>query len=131
MAFLHEDFPMEIHISFEKLLEDYKAHLSSEDALLQQRAERVMEIAHAHPQLVDGIDSPEALSKLQPQIDLLLADLFSEILTNNEIKIASLPFNEGIIKASKRYKNIIAAAGENFQPEISNFNEDHRPSSCK
>lgn len=125
MAFLHEDFPMEIHISFEKLLEDYKAHLSSEDELLQQRAKRFIEIAQAHPQLIEGIDTPEDLSKLQPQIDLLLADLFSEILTNNEIKIASLPFNEGIIKASKRYKNIIAAAGEDFHPEISNFNEDH------
>lgn len=125
MAFLHEDFPMEIHISFEKLVDDYRVYLKGDDALLKARAQRVIDIAEKTPQLIDGISSPEALAKLQPEVDDLLADLFSEILTNNEIKIASLPFNEGVIKASKRFTKIIADAGADFQPEISNFNHDH------
>lgn len=125
MAFLHEDFPMDIHISFEKLVDDYKVHLDGDDVLLKQRAERVIAISQGHPELIEGIGSPEQLAVLQPQIDDLLADLFSEILTNNEIKIAALPFNESIIKASKRYSKIIADAGPGFEPRISNFNEDH------
>ncbi|MFT5751424.1 MAG: hypothetical protein ACI828_002205 [Flavobacteriales bacterium] len=125
MAFLHEDFPMDIHISFEKLVNDYRVHLEGDDVLLKQRAERVIAITKRHPELIEGIDSPEQLAALQPQIDDLLVDLFSEILTNNEIKIAVLPFNESIIKATKRYSKIIADAGPGFEPQISNFNEDH------
>lgn len=125
MAFLHEDFPMQINISFEKLINNYKEHLKSGDQLLKDRALRVIDIAAQHPALIDGLSSPVQLEKYKPQIDDLLADLFSEILTHNEIKIAVLPFNESIIKATKRYTKIIENAGPGFQPVISNFNEDY------
>ncbi|GGG10982.1 hypothetical protein GCM10011344_09610 [Dokdonia pacifica] len=126
MAFLEEDFPMQIHVSFEKLIESYKTYLTDDsDALHIERANRVIAIAKEYPELIDGLTSIQQVQDLQPQIDLLLADLFSDILQQNEIKIACLPFNEFIIKSSRRYKKIIKEAGDDYQVEISNFDKDH------
>lgn len=126
MAFLEEDFPMQIHVSFEKLIESYKSYLTDDsDAFLKERAERVIKIAEEYPALIDGLTDMDQVQALQPQIDLIFADLFSDILQQNEIKIASLPFNEFIIKSSRRYQKIIKEAGEGFKLEISNFDKDY------
>ena len=126
MTFLEEDFPMQIHVSFEKLIESYKTYLRDDsDALHRERANRVIAITEAYPELIEGLTDTQQVKDLQPQIDLLLADLFSDILQQNEIKIACLPFNEFIIKSSRRYKKIIKEAGDDYQVEISNFDKDH------
>lgn len=126
MAFLEEDFPMKIHVSFEKLIESYQSYLTEDnDTHLRDRAKQVLAIANEHPELIDGLTDITDVQALQSQIDLILADLFSDILQQNEIKIACLPFNEFIIKSSRRYDNIIHDAGEDFQVEISNFDKDH------
>ena len=124
MAFLEEQFPMEIKISFSKLIEEYQVHLDGEDPLLKERAQRVIVLANQNPQLLEGLTSYQDLEKYKSQIDDILADLFSGILQNNEIKMASLPFHEGVIKTSKRYDTIIKAAGDDFHPELKNFDED-------
>jgi len=127
MVFLEEDFPMQIHVSFERLIESYRSYLiDGSDTLHKERAKRVIKIAEEYPELVVGLSSIKQVEALQPQIDLLLADLFSDILQENEIKIASIPFNELIIKSSRRYKKIIKEAGDNYQVQISNFDKDHR-----
>lgn len=126
MAFLEEDFPMQIHVSFEKLIESYKTYLTDDsDALHKERARRVISITKEYPELIEGLTNIAQVEALQPQIDLLLADLFSDILQQNEIKIACLPFNEFIIKSSRRYEKIISDAGDDYQVEISNFDKDH------
>lgn len=124
MAFLEEQFPMEVKISFGRLVESYKTHLNGNDALLKKRAQRVLDIVQEYPMLLEGLSSFQEIEAHQPQIDDILADLFSGILQHNEIKMASLPFHEGVIKTSKRYDTIIAAAGPGFQPELKNFDDD-------
>ena len=124
MAFLEEEFPMEIKVSFNKLIEQYKDHLVDGDSLMKSRAKRVIAIGEKHPKLLHGLTSFEEISAYQPTIDDLLADLFSEILQNNEIKVACLPFHEGVIRSTKRYQNIIKAAGTDFEPELRNFDEN-------
>lgn len=124
MAFIEEDFPMAIEISFDELVKTYKKQLHVKDNLLRERAERVVKIAEENPILISGMTSFAQVQEHQSGIDAILADLFSDILQNNEIKVASLPFNEGVIKTSQRYDNIIKAAGEGFKPEIRNFDAD-------
>lgn len=124
MAFLEEEFPLEIEISFGKLVEEYKKHLRDGDTLLCHRAHRVMDIVKKYPILLEGLSSFEEIREYQPQIDDILADLFSSILKNNEIKMATLPFHRGVIKTSKRYDNIIKAAGVDYKPVIQNFDDN-------
>ena len=123
MAFLMEEFPMEIKISFGKLVQEYSAHLDG-DAVMQARAKRVIDIAQKNPKLIEGLISFQEINQYQSCINDILADLFSGILQNNEIKVACLPFHEGIIQSTNRYENIINAAGEGFKPELRNFDED-------
>ncbi len=125
MAFIEEDFPMAIHISFKKLVDDYRAFLDGDDEILALKAKRIIAVAEEYPELIDGVQDFEELKKLKPQTDILLEDLFSNVLQDNEIKIASLPFHNGIIKSSRRYDKIIENAGEGFVPEIKNFDDNH------
>ncbi len=120
----NNDFPLLIKISFSKLFEKYEANLTSESELVRQRAQRVLDIAKKHPKLSEGFLNEKQVTKYQAEIDLVLEDLFSTVLQENEIKIASIPYQYFIIKSSKRYKNIIATAGEDYQVQLTDFDSD-------
>ena len=124
MDVLTEYFPLDIKISFKKLIDIYRTNLNEENPLVVKRAKQVLKTVAEYPQLLDGITYQDSY-KYIPQIDHILEDLFSPMLQDNEIKIACLPFNNTAFKATRRYTTIIHAAGEGFEPEIKNFDEDH------
>ncbi|AXT59093.1 GAF domain-containing protein [Aquimarina sp. AD10] len=125
MRALDQDFPLDIWISFSKFFEQYRNYLKSDNELLKDRAIRVLKIAEEYPELEEGIRSEERVQELLPQIKMVLEDSFAQILQSNEIKIATIPFNNNVLQSSERYKNIIKAAGKDFEPEIKNLDEDH------
>jgi len=119
------DFPLDIYISFKKLFDYYRQNLNSENQIISERANRIIEIAEKYPKLSEGIKDESEIENYNEQIDIILEDAFSSVLTTNEIKIATSPYNEVVFKSSKRYKEIIKNAGNDFVPELTNFNEDH------
>ncbi|WP_103864597.1 GAF domain-containing protein [Aquimarina sp. I32.4] len=125
MRVLGQDFPMDIWISFSKFIEQYRELLKSDNELLRNRASQILKIIEEYPELEEGIREEKRVQELIPQIHLVLEDSFAQILQNNEIKIATIPFHNNVLKSSQRYKNIIEAAGEGFEPQIKNMNEDH------
>ncbi len=125
MRVLEQDFPLDIWISFSKFFEQYRTFLKSDNELLRDRARRVLKVLEEYPELEEGIKSEERIQELLPQIHLVLEDSFAQILQSNEIKIATIPFNNTVLQSSKRYQNIIKDAGENFEPQIKNLDEDH------
>ena len=54
----------------------------------------------------------------------MLDALFPEILTNNEIKLASVPFSFTTFKFTDRFKNILENAGDNYELSLRNFDEN-------
>ncbi|MFC7357423.1 GAF domain-containing protein [Jejudonia soesokkakensis] len=118
------EFPLQTKISFEKLVDTYRSQLGSKDKMTRMHAEEVLRVVEEHPVLIKGMTSEKELKKYKPQIDFILKDLFSEVLTKNEIKIATIPFNDITYKTSKRYDSIIENAGSDFTLEIINFDED-------
>ncbi len=122
---LDQDFPLDIWISFSKFFEQYRGFLESDNALLRDRAERVLKIAEEYPELDEGIQEEERMLELLPQIDLVLEDSFAQLLQQNEIKIATIPFHNTVFKSTSRYQNIIETAGKDFEPQIKNLDEDH------
>ena len=62
----------------------------------------------------------EYLEKYNVQIDRLLDILFPELLQANEIKAASIPFEFTTFKLSKRFEQILDAAGEDYKLELRN-----------
>ena len=50
-----------------------------------------------------------------------LTDSFSPILTKNEIKTASTPFENLVFNSSERFRQILKDAGEDFDLTITNI----------
>ncbi|PKA84374.1 hypothetical protein ATE92_2562 [Ulvibacter sp. MAR_2010_11] len=118
------DFPLLIKISFSKLFEKYEVNLSSKNELVKQRANRVLDIAKKNPKLSEGFLNEKELLKHQAEIDLVLEDLFSIVLQENEIKVATIPYQYFVFKSTNRFKKITAEAGFDFKLEFSDFDEE-------
>ncbi|KJD36978.1 cell surface protein [Tamlana sedimentorum] len=118
------DSPLKLNISFNKLLEQYEVLSKSENELTNIKAKKVLKIAKQFPELRTGITDINVLKEREREIEFLLQDTFSPLLTHNEIKTASIPFHDFIFNASERFKNIIKIAGDDFQLQIKNMAEE-------
>ena len=120
-----KEFPLSQLISFNKLLERYEEMASSDDAYLAERAKRILAAQAPYPELREGFTDESILEKHKDLIQIILQDLFSEVLTENEIKAASLPYDNIIFNSSKRFKKILKDAGDDFVLEMRNMPEEH------
>ena len=116
--------PFTIKVSFNKLLDYYENLEKSDDEFISAKARRVLIKQKPHPILRSGFSDVSFFSKYEKEIKLILQDSFSEILTKNEIKTASVPFHDLIFNSSERFKNIIKTAGKDFNLQIKNMIED-------
>ena len=119
-------YPFTIKISFQKVLEEFKNRLKTEDkALSRQYIESVLDYANGFPELFSGLSDEADLSQYQKPIDVLLDDLFPDMLSKNEIKAAALPFRSKIFKTSKRLDHILNdVPSNNFELKPRNFNPE-------
>ena len=116
--------PLRITIGFKKLFNSYRERLNSDIPAVVARAEAVLEYEKEFPKLSEGIGNTEDLVALREPIHFVLQDLFPDVLTDNEIKIATAPFQEKLLRASRRYENIRKKAGNEFKMELADFNDD-------
>ena len=116
--------PMQIKISFNRLIESYERLVNSDDIIVASRAQNILDIQKQYPILRDGFSDFSLLDTYKDQIRAVLQDTFSPILTLNEIKTASVPFQDVVFNASERFKNIIKTAGDGFKLKIKNMPED-------
>ncbi len=125
MAFFDQsESPMLLKISFNKLIQHYEHMVHSQDEFMAAKAKRILEVQKMHPELREGFTDFSLLETYKKEIEIILQDSFSPILTKNEIKTASLPFQNLIFNSSERFKNIIKTAGDGFELKIKNSPED-------
>lgn len=123
---LHQESPFTMKISFNALLKQYERQVvEAESEHERQHAKKVLATAEQHPELREGITDLSRISELEPEIDLILRDSFSPVLTHNEIKTAGIPFEEIIFKSSSRFNRIMQEAGPDFELKIRNLPEGH------
>ncbi|OUS03590.1 GAF domain-containing protein [Flavobacteriales bacterium 33_180_T64] len=118
--------PLELKVSFNKLLQHYEALAKNEDEFIAAKAKRVLKTADAFPILRDGFSNPSILKEREKEISVILQDSFSPVLTKNEIKTASVPFHDLIFNSSERFKNIIETAGDDFELQMKNMPKDDK-----
>ncbi|WP_299102150.1 GAF domain-containing protein [uncultured Winogradskyella sp.] len=118
--------PFEIKISFNKLLNQYENLIAADNDFIAANARRVLSIAEKNPILRDGFSDFEIFNTYEKEIEGLLQDAFSPLLTKNEIKTASIPFHNFTFNSSERFKSIINTAGSNFDLEIQNMPKDQK-----
>lgn len=115
--------PMKYLISFEELLRRYEEHAAGDNAFLASRAKVVLEAQAPYPILREGFSDISLLEKYKDVISIILQDSFAEVLSENEIKAATLPYDNLIFQTSKRAEKILKEAGPGFVPEIRNLYE--------
>lgn len=115
--------PMKQLISFNKLLGHYERQLQSNDPSLVQRAKHILDAVAPYPELRDGFEDVAVLEQHKALIAMLLADVFPSVLTQNEIKAAAIPYCNVVFNRSKRFEQLVKAAGDNFSLEIRNMPE--------
>ncbi|NND62772.1 MAG: hypothetical protein HKN48_06215 [Flavobacteriaceae bacterium] len=120
----NKDFPLEIEISFKKLFKMYEENMESGSELLRSRATSILDYAKKYPALREGITDIKELENYQDQIDFILEDLFASVLQKNEIKVATIPFQDSIFQSTQRYKNIVKVAGSSYELELIDFDEN-------
>ncbi len=120
----YKDSPVKTSISFHKLITHLeKAAAGSTQSA--QRAQQLLELAAAYPILREGTTDPLQLAPVSDIIADLLSELFPALLTNNEIKAVTVPFQRVLLHPSARLQRILQAAGPGFDMVIRNFN-DHQ-----
>ncbi|MEH6680606.1 MAG: GAF domain-containing protein [Sediminicola sp.] len=110
-------------ISFNCVLEQYDDMAKSDDPLLAERAQHILAAQAPFPELRDGFTDVSLLERHEDLIKLILQDLFPPMLGLNEIKTASLPYENTIFNTSPRFRQILRDAGEDFKLEIRNMPE--------
>lgn len=125
MVDIYADSPFLVKISFHKVLQRYEQMAKSDDEFKVAKAKRILDIVLTHPELKDGFDDISLLKTYEKEIKIILEDSFSELLTKNEIKAASIPFENIIFNCSERFEKIIKIAGEDYELTIRNMPEGH------
>jgi len=118
-----EESPLQVHISFGKLLDFYEDQAKDDTSFMAVKAKKILEVAAGVPELRDGFTDPVLLEKYRDEIYLILEDTFSSALTHNEIKAATIPFQNIIFNSSKRFDTILKNAGEGFEINMRNMPE--------
>lgn len=116
--------PLNLKVSFNKLLQQYETLSKSDDEFIAAKANRILKTADAYPELRAGFSNMTVLDKRAKEISAILQDTFSPLLTQNEIKTASVPLHNLNFNSSERFKNIIKNAGDDFELQIKNMPED-------
>tara|TARA_R100001369_G_scaffold34915_2_gene60152 strand:- start:55549 stop:57864 length:2316 start_codon:yes stop_codon:yes gene_type:complete len=108
------------------LLNQYEDLIKADNDFIATNARRVLKIAEQNPVLRDGFSDLAVFKTYGKEIEGILQDSFSPILTKNEIKTASVPFHNLIFNSSERFKSILKTAGEDFELQIKNMPTDQR-----
>jgi hypothetical protein len=119
------DNPFQFRLSFHKVIERLEQVAQSDTGWYGKNAQLLLQKVAEHPELRDGIINIQQLEDNEKLIADLVAELFPEILTNNEIKAISIPYRGLIFNQSERFKTILKDAGPEFEINIRDF-DDHQ-----
>ena len=120
------ELPLQLNISFEKAFLMYKKYTEDDfkDHPFHKSAKIMVAELEKHPELIEGFSDFSILKKLEDKVDLLLEPLFPEALLSNEIKAATIPFTFTSFKFTTRFENILNNAGDNYDLNPRNFEND-------
>ena len=116
--------PVQSRYSFFKVFELLEKQIKSDDKNLAAYASSILDECEKYPELRDGFEDHKLLKKYQVPINKLMQLIFPEVLTLNEIKGVSGPFDFTPFYISTRFENILTAAGEDFSFELGDIDPD-------
>lgn len=124
MKDISTDLPIQHLISFNKLLLHYDEMAQSEDQFLVAKAKRVLDAQAPYPELREGFTDVSLLKKHAKVIGIIMEDVFTEVLSTNELKAVAVPFHDVTFNPSKRLQKITKDAGKGFELSMRNFDDN-------
>ncbi len=120
------ELPLQFSIDFKQVFLMYEKYAGEEFKThpYHPAAKQMISEFKNFPELINGFSDFTLLEKHEDIIELLLKPIFPEVLTNNEIKSASIPFSFTSFMFTKRFEQILEDAGEDFTLLIRNLEED-------
>jgi hypothetical protein len=119
-----EESPFKLQISFHKIIEHYEQVAATQTGPQADRARAILKETAPFPELKDGFTTRKQITGNTQVIHNLLADLFPEILTDNEIKAVSIPFQDILFNPTRRLQKILDAAGPDFNINIRDSSDE-------
>jgi hypothetical protein len=117
--------PFKLSISFHLLIKHYEEIAANQTGYPAEHARLLLQEIEPYPELKNGITHIDELANKSEVLKRLLADLFPEALTDNEIKAVSVPFQNFVFNTSRRFQKILNGAGPAFDIAIRDFS-DHQ-----
>lgn len=120
---IFNDTPFRIEVSFSPVIERLKQEVSNADIVIAQQARALLEEIAPFPEFKDGFTDVLQIEKNKKLIKKMLGNYFLESLTHNEIKAVTIPYRNFMFNRTQRFKNILKAAGPDFEFNIRDFDE--------
>ncbi len=120
------ELPFKLYVSFEKVFAVWEDMLENGNVGEQENARLVLDHLSKYPILRKPLTDFSLLDKYEAEIALLFSPLFPKALQLNEIKSCTLPFRSVFFNRTKRFENILLAAGEDYEFSIRHFDTNHK-----
>ena len=117
--------PFQINFSFEALIKRLEHAVHSGTAVNPEQASALLDKINQLPELSTGITNTTILQDNEELIREMLKEQLPTALSLNEIKAIGIPYINTIFSLSERFKNIMRAAGKDFEINIRDF-DDHQ-----
>jgi hypothetical protein len=109
------ELKMDVVLSFNKLITEYQDRIETEENSFKKLYYSALLQAISHGGFPNAEITGENLQEYSEQISLILAELFPESLTNNEIKAATVPLSTTLFNCTNRLQKILDNAGDDFE----------------
>ena len=116
--------PFDIKLSLDRVFQFWENKASQGTPSEQIHAKSILDAVAHVPELRKPISEIQEIEKYRDEIEMLLSAMFPDLLTQNEIKAASLPFFPVLFNMTKRLKGIISKAGPDFKMQLKGFDVD-------
>lgn len=116
-----KDSPFKTLISFHKLIDAFEEMAISNVDYQSIYAKALLNEIEAFPEFRTGIEDLNFILKNETLVKNLLFDLFPAVLTKNEIKAVTIPFQNFTFNYTERFKKIVKDAGVSFDMAIRDF----------
>ncbi|MEN0053826.1 MAG: GAF domain-containing protein [Mucilaginibacter sp.] len=121
----YEDSPVQTSISFHLLIKHLESVAVNGTGFSAQPAQLLLNYIEPYSELRTGTTDPAQLLQYAEIITELLADLFPAVLTGNEMKAVTVPFQNVLLNPTKRLQKVLTEAGPSFDIAIRGFT-DHQ-----
>lgn len=116
------NYPFRVRINFKRIFEHFEERLEHEDnPLATKYIKQFLEYFEQYPVLKEPIEDFDIINEYSAQISYLFDDLFPSMLSDNEIKAASIPYRHFTFNKSKRLEKILNDAGPDYELKVRNF----------